>query len=288
MKLYPIETGNFKLDGGAMFGTVPKSIWQKTNPADSQNKIELAMRALLIEDGNRLILIDCGIGNKQSDKFFSYYDLWGDYDMETSLALYGFSKDDITDVFLTHLHFDHCGGAVQMDMTNGGYELTFKNAKYWSNSDHWNWATQPNPREKASFLPENFLSIKESGNLNLIDVPAEGNRLNQSPLGFDIIFVNGHTDKQMLPVIKYKGKTIVFTADLVATVGHIPLVYVMGYDTRPLLTLQEKSDFLELAAEEEYLFFFEHDPYRELATVTKTEKGILLDSTYSFSEVFGN
>ena len=288
MKLYPIETGNFKLDGGAMFGTIPKSIWQKTNPADSQNKIELAMRALLIEDGNRLILIDCGIGNKQSDKFFGYYDLWGDYDLETSLAQYGFSKDDVTDVFLTHLHFDHCGGAVQMDMTNGGYELTFKNAKYWSNADHWEWAVKPNPREKASFLPENFLSIKESGNLNLIDLPAEGNLLKNSPLGFDIIFVNGHTDKQMLPVIRYKGKTIVYVADLVATVGHIPLVYVMGYDTRPLLTLQEKGDFLEKAAAEEYLFFFEHDPYRELATVTKTEKGVLLDTTYSFSEVFGN
>lgn len=287
MKLYPIETGNFKLDGGAMFGTIPKSIWQKTNPADSQNKIELAMRALLIEDGNRLILIDCGIGNKQSDKFFGYYDLWGDYDLETSLAQYGFSKDDVTDVFLTHLHFDHCGGAVQMDLTNGGYELTFKNAKYWSNADHWEWATKPNPREKASFLPENFLSIKESGNLNFIDVPTEGNRLRNSPLGFDILFVNGHTDKQMLPMIKYKGKTIVFTADLIATAGHVPLVYVMGYDTRPLLTLEEKGAFLEKAVEEEYIFFFEHDPYRELATVTKTEKGILLDSTFSFSEVFG-
>ncbi|NLN33392.1 MAG: MBL fold metallo-hydrolase [Flavobacteriaceae bacterium] len=287
MKLYPIETGNFKLDGGAMFGTIPKSIWQKTNPADGQNKIELAMRALLIEDGDRLILIDCGIGNKQSQKFFGYYDLWGDYDLETSLAQYGFTKEDVTDVFLTHLHFDHCGGAVQMDATHGGYELTFKNAKYWSNSAHWDWATKPNPREKASFLPENFLPIKESGNLNFIDLPSEGNYLHDSPLGFDIIFVDGHTDKQMLPVIRYKGKTIVYVADLVATVGHIPLVYVMGYDTRPLLTMQEKADFLEKAVQEEYLFFFEHDPYRELATVSRTEKGILLDSTFSFTEVFG-
>ena len=287
MKLYPIETGNFRLDGGAMFGTIPKSIWQKTNPADGQNKIELAMRALLIEDGDRLILIDCGIGNKQSQKFFGYYDLWGDYDLETSLAQYGFTKEDVTDVFLTHLHFDHCGGAVQMDATHGGYELTFKNAKYWSNSAHWDWATKPNPREKASFLPENFLPIKESGNLNFIDLPSEGNYLHDSPLGFDIIFVDGHTDKQMLPVIRYKGKTIVYVADLVATVGHIPLVYVMGYDTRPLLTMQEKADFLEKAVQEEYLFFFEHDPYRELATVSRTEKGILLDSTFSFTEVFG-
>lgn len=288
MKLYPIETGNFKLDGGAMFGVVPKSIWQKTNPADSQNKIELAMRALLIEDGNRLILIDCGIGNKQSAKFFGYYDLWGDYDLETSLAQYGFSREDVTDVFLTHLHFDHCGGAVSWDSDRGGYELTFKNARYWSNADHWEWATKPNPREKASFLPENFLPIKESGNLNFIDLPSGGNYLQGSPLGFDVIFVNGHTEKQMLPVIKYKGKTIVYVADLIATVGHIPLIYVMGYDTRPLLTVQEKGDFLEKAVQEEYLFFFEHDPYRELATVTKTEKGILLDTSYSFSEVFGN
>ena len=287
MKLYPIETGNFKLDGGAMFGTIPKSIWQKTNPADGQNKIELAMRALLIEDGDRLILIDCGIGKKQSEKFFSYYDLWSDYDLETSLALYGFTKDDITDVFLTHLHFDHCGGAVQQDAMHGGYELTFKNANYWSNAAHWDWATNPNPREKASFLPENFIPIKESGNLKLVDLPTSGNYLNNSPLGFDIIFVDGHTDKQMLPVIRYKGKTIVFTADLIATAGHVPLVYVMGYDTRPLVTMQEKSEFLEKAIQEEYLFFFEHDPYRELATVMRTEKGIVLDSTYSFTEVFG-
>lgn len=287
MNLYPIETGNFKLDGGAMFGIVPKGIWQKTNPADAQNKIELAMRALLIEDGDRLILIDCGIGSKQSEKFFSYYDLWGDYDLQTSLAQYGFSKDDVTDVFLTHLHFDHCGGAVELDESGGGYQLTFKNARYWSNQAHWEWATQPNAREKASFLPENFLLIKESGQLNFIDLPKEGNFLKDSPLGFDIIFADGHTDKQMLPVIGYKGKKIVYAADLVPTVGHIPLVYVMGYDTRPLLTLAEKDDFLKRAVQEDYLFFFEHDPYRELAIVAETEKGIRLDSTFSFSEVFG-
>ncbi len=286
MKLYPIETGNFKLDGGAMFGVVPKGIWQKTNPADAQNKIELAMRALLIEDGDRLILIDCGIGSKQSEKFFGYYDLWGDYDLETSLAQYGFSKDDITDVFLTHLHFDHCGGAVELDKSLGGYKLAFKNAKYWSNEAHWKWATQPNAREKASFLPENFLLLKESGQLNFIDLPGEGNYLNDSPLGFDIIFVDGHTDKQMLPVISYKGKKIVYVADLIATAGHIPLVFVMGYDTRPLLTLSEKDDFLKKSIENDYLFFFEHDPYRELARVAETERGIRLDETFSFSEVF--
>lgn len=287
MKLYPIETGNFKLDGGAMFGVVPKSIWQKTNPADNQNKIELAMRTLLIEDGGRLILIDCGIGNKQSEKFFGYYDLWSDYDLTTSLAQYDFTKDDITDVFLTHLHFDHCGGAVQWNADRSGYEPTFKNAKYWSNTQHWNWATKPNPREKASFLTENILPLNASGQLNFIDLPSSGNLLTASPLGFDILFVDGHTDKQMLPIIKYKNKKIVFVADLVATAGHIPLVYVMGYDTRPLLTVEEKGDFLQKSVEEEFIFFFEHDPYHELATVMQTEKGIQLDSTYSFSEVFG-
>lgn len=287
MTLYPIETGNFKLDGGAMFGVVPKGIWQKTNPADAQNKIELAMRALLIEDSNRLILIDCGIGNKQSEKFFGFYDLWSDYDLGTSLSQYGFSKDDITDVFLTHLHFDHCGGAVEPDENRGGYQLTFKNAKYWSNAAHWEWATQPNAREKASFLTENFLPIQESGNLNFIELPAESNYLRNSPLGFDVIFVDGHTEKQMLPVIHYKGKKIVYVADLIPTAGHIPLAYVMGYDTRPLLTLTEKDEFLKKAIEEDYLFFFEHDCYHELAKVAETEKGIRLDAVFSFSELFG-
>lgn len=287
MKIYPIETGNFKLDGGAMFGVVPKSIWQKTNPADHRNKIELSMRAMLIEDGDRLILIDCGIGKKQSERFFGFYDLWGDFDLKTSLAAYGFSPEDITDVFLTHLHFDHCGGAVQWDTTGGGYELTFKNAKYWSNRPHWEWAVQPNPREKASFLKENFMPIQESGQLHFIEVPEKGNLLKDSPLGFDILFVDGHTDKQMLPMLKYKDKTLVFVADLVATVGHIPLIYVMGYDTRPLLTVQEKEPFLKQAADEEWVLFFEHDPYRELATVAHTEKGVRLDAVFSFSEVFG-
>jgi len=288
MKLYPIETGNFKLDGGAMFGVVPKSIWQKTNPADNQNKIELAMRALLIEDGDRLILIDCGIGNKQSEKFFSYYDLWGDFSLDKSLAKLGFTSEDITDVFLTHLHFDHCGGAVEWNKDRSGYRPAFPNARYWSNADHWEWATLPNPREKASFLSENILPLKESGQLNFIDVPAQGNILRESPLGFDILFVNGHTDKQMLPMIRYKGKTIVYVADLVATAGHIPLIYVMGYDTRPLLTVEEKGEFLSQAAAREFIFFFEHDPYHELATVIDTEKGVRLDAAFSFSEVFGN
>lgn len=287
MNLYPIETGNFKLDGGAMFGIVPKGIWQKTNPADGQNKIELAMRALLIEDGDRLILIDCGIGNKQSEKFFSHYDLWGDSSLAISLAKNGFSKEDITDVFLTHLHFDHCGGAVELDESGSSYRPAFKNARYWSNSAHWDWATNPNAREKGSFLPENFLILKESGVLNFIDLPTSGNYLENSPLGFDIIFADGHTDKQMLPLIKYKDKKIVYVADLVPTLGHIPLVYIMGYDTRPLLTLAEKEEFMKKAVEEDYLFFFEHDPYRELANVATTDKGIRMNSSFSFSEVFG-
>lgn len=288
MKIYPIETGNFKLDGGAMFGVVPKAIWQKTNPADSQNRIDLAMRALLIEDGDRLILIDCGIGNKQNEKFFSHYNLWGDFSLDSSLALHGFHRDEITDVFLTHLHFDHCGGAVNWNNSNEKYELAFKNAKYWSNSAHWNWATHPNAREKASFLPENFELIKELGKLNFVEIPEQGNCILNSPLGFDILFVDGHTDKQMLPMIRYKDQTIVYVADLIATVGHIPLPYVMGYDTRPLLTLDEKNEFLQNAADNNYLLLFEHDVSHELARVTETEKGVRLESTYSFDEVFGN
>lgn len=287
MKLHAIETGNFKLDGGAMFGVVPKGIWQKTNPADGQNKIELAMRALLIEDGERLILIDCGIGNKQSEKFFSHYDLWGDYDLDTSLASKGFSRDEITDVFLTHLHFDHCGGAIEFNQDKNQYEPAFKNAKFWSNSNHWQWATESNPREKASFLSENILPIEESGQLNFVDLPEIGNYKEDSPLGFGIFFMDGHTDKQMLPVIQYKGKTIVYAADLVPTNGHIPLVYVMGYDTRPLLTIQEKADFLDRAVEEDFILFFEHDPYHELATLTKTEKGVRLSETFALEEFFG-
>ena len=207
MKIYPIETGNFKLDGGAMFGVVPKTIWQKTNPADSNNLIEMSMRCMLIEDGDRLILIDTGLGNKQSDKFFGYYYLWGNDNLDSSLAQYGFHKNDITDVFMTHLHFDHCGGSVQWNKNRTGYELAFKNATFWSNEDHWRWATQPNKREKASFLKENILPIEESGQLKFTSVSNEY-ILNNSELGFDIFFANGHTDKQMIPMIKYKEKTI--------------------------------------------------------------------------------
>ena len=287
MKLYSIETGNFKLDGGAMFGIVPKSIWNKTNPADERNMIELAMRCLLIEDGDRLILIDTGIGNKQDDKFFGYYYLYGEQNLDASLAKHGFHRDDITDVFLTHLHFDHCGGAIQWDKTKTLLEPSFKNAKFWSNDNHWDWAVNPNPREKASFLKENILPMQESGQLNFIDLPLNANRLTDSPLGFDILFVDGHTEKQMLPIITYKGKKIVYVADLIPTVGHIPLIYVIGFDTRPLLTVDEKGKFLNEAVENEYYLFFEHDAHHELATLQQTEKGVRLKETFGFDEIFG-
>ena len=284
MKLYPIETGNFKLDGGAMFGVVPKTIWNKTNPADENNLIDIAARCLLIEDGNKLILIDTGMGNKQSEKFFGYYSLWGSHSMDKSLAKYGFHRDDVTDVFMTHLHFDHCGGSVQWNKDKTGYEPAFKNAKFWSNENHWEWATKPNVREKASFLSENILPMQESGQLNFIQ-RAEGDYLAQSELGFGIFFADGHTEKQMLPHIQYKDKTIVFCADLLATAGHIPVPYVMGYDTRPLLTMPEKEKFLNSAAENNHYLFLEHDAHNEIITVQKTEKGVRLKERFTCEEI---
>lgn len=284
MKLYPIETGNFKLDGGAMFGVVPKSLWTKTNPADANNQIDLAARCLLIEDGNRLILIDTGMGNKQSEKFFSYYALWGDHDTDTSLAKHGFHRDDITDVFMTHLHFDHCGGSVLWNKDRTGYEVAFKNASYWTNENHWDWATKPNAREKASFLPENILPIQESGRLKFIN-RADGDILEKSELGFGIFFADGHTEKQMIPMINVNGRTIAFMADLLPTAGHIPLPYVMGYDTRPLLTLDEKAKFLSMAAENDFYLFLEHDAHNEIITVEQTEKGIRLKENLKCAEV---
>ncbi len=285
MKIYPIETGNFKLDGGAMFGVVPKSIWQRTNPADANNMISMSMRSMLIEDGNRLILIDTGIGNKQSDKFFGYFHLYGNYSLDSSLAKYGFHRDDITDVFLTHLHFDHCGGSIQWNKDRTGYEPAFKNAKFWSNKNHWQWATQPNPREKASFLSENINPMESSGQLAFVAMN-DTNFIANSELGFSIFLPDGHTEKQMIPQIRYKGKTVVFMADLLPTVGHIPLPYIMGYDTRPLLTMEEKALFLNKAAKEKYYLFLEHDAQHELCTVKETEKGVRLDKTFSFSEIF--
>lgn len=279
MKIYPIETGNFKLDGGAMFGVVPKSIWQKTNPADANNLIEMSMRCLLIENGNRLILVDAGLGNKQTDKFFSFYNLFGDFSLDNSLQKLGFHRDEITDIFLTHLHFDHCGGVIQK--TKEGLLIpAFKNAKVWSNDKHWKWATEPNPREKASFLSENILPIQENGQLNFI------HRNAKDQIGFDVLFVDGHTEKQMLPIIQYQGKTLVFMADLLPTVGHIPLPYVMGYDTRPLITIKEKAAFLNQAADHNFYLFLEHDATNEICTVQHTEKGVRLNTTHKFSEIF--
>lgn len=279
MKLHTINTGNFKLDGGAMFGVVPKSIWSKTNPPDEKNLCPWAMRCLLIEEGDKLILIDNGIGNKQDAKFFSHFDLHGDDALEKSLNSLGFSSDDVTDMFLTHLHFDHCGGSIKFKNDKSGFEPAFKNATYWSNAQHWEWATKPNPREKASFLKENILPIQESGQLKFIE---EGVEL--FPF-FEILFTRGHTDAMMIPHIIYKDKTIVFTADLLPSTGHIPLAYVMGYDTRPLLTLTEKEKFLNEAADKNYILFLEHDNYNECCTVQQTERGVRMKETFSLKEI---
>lgn len=278
MKLHVINTGFFKLDGGAMFGVVPKSMWQKLNPPDEKNLCTWAMRCLLIEDGNRLILIDNGIGNKQDPKFMGHYYLHGDDTLNKSLKAAGFSADEITDVFLTHLHFDHCGGGVVKQGEK--LELAFKNATYWSNADHWKWATQPNAREKASFLKENILPMQESGHLKFID-PSRPSPFTQ----FNIFYTSGHTEKMMVPMIPYKGKTVCFMADLLPSVGHIPLPYVMAYDTRPLLTLEEKAKFLEMASNQNHILFFEHDPVHECCTLKSTERGAALNETFSLESI---
>ena len=285
MKLYPIESGNFKLDGGAMFGVVPKSIWNRTNPADSNNMIDMAARCLLIENGDRLTLIDTGMGNKQSDKFFGYYYRWGEHSLDKSLKKYGFHRDDITDVFLTHLHFDHCGGSIQWNKDRTGYEPVFKNAVFWTNEAHWQWATEPNPREKASFLKENLLPMQESGQLRFVE-RTENPFTEKSELDFGILFVDGHTEKQMIPHIQYMDKTLVFAADLLPTAGHIPLPYVMGYDTRPLLTLSEKALFLEKAVKDNYYLFLEHDAHNQICTLQSTDKGIRLKEIHTFAQLF--
>ena len=279
MKLYSINAGYFKLDGGAMFGVVPKSMWQKLNPPDGNNMCGWAMRCLLIEDGNRLILVDNGMGNKQDEKFFGHYFLYGDDTLEKSLSKNGFGKDDITDVFLTHLHFDHCGGSIEKDSDK--LIPAFKNATYWSNENHWQWATQPNDREKASFLKENILPIKESGQLKFIDVKDEiifSENIN-------IKFMNGHTEAMMLPQIKYKEKTIVYMADLLPSVAHIPVPYIMAYDTRPLQTLAEKKIFLKEAQEKDFILFFEHDPKIECCSLQLTEKGIRSDVIFMLGDI---
>jgi len=271
MKLYSIETGRFKLDGGAMFGVVPKSIWNKLNPADENNMINMAMRCLLIEDGNRLILIDNGIGNKQDAKFFGHYYLHGDFSLEKSLAAHGFCKDDITDMVLTHLHFDHCGGSIQWNNDRTKYETAFKNATYWINEKHWQEALVPNAREKASFLKENILPIMESGQLKLIN---EGELFHPE---IDLLYTTGHTNNMMLPIVPYQNTKLIYLADAIPSSAHIPIPYVMGYDVRPLDAMKEKTNILKQAVQNNYLLFFEHDPFNEMCSVHETEKGIRMN-----------
>lgn len=286
MQLYSVNTGYFRLDGGAMFGVVPKVIWNKLNPADENNLCNWAMRSLLIEDGNRLILVDNGMGDKQDEKFMSHYYLNGDDTLEKSMAKYGFTFDDVTDVILTHLHFDHCGGSIIRK--NDKLIPAFKNATYWSNEHHWEWATKPNDREKASFLKENILPIEESGQLKFM-LPGESayHKLPTSAFNenISIRFVNGHTDSMMLPQIKYGDKTIVFMADLIPSAAHLPIPYVMGYDMFPLTTLNEKKTFLIEAMENDYILFFQHDPVIECCTLQQTERGIRMKDQFALSEV---
>jgi glyoxylase-like metal-dependent hydrolase (beta-lactamase superfamily II) len=277
MKLHSIHAGMFKLDGGAMFGVVPKSMWNKLNPSDANNMCSWAMRCLLIEDGNRLILVDNGMGNKQDEKFFGHYYLHGNYSLEQSLADKGFALEDITDVFLTHLHFDHCGGSIIKNKQNNLFEPTFKNATYWSHSKHWEWAVKPNAREKASFLKENILPIQESGQLKFFDVE------NNLPLFFNAEIVNGHTESMMLPSIKYKDYTILFVADLLPSAAHIPIPFIMAYDTRPLLTLNEKEKILTQAVANNTILFFEHDPVIECCNLILTEKGVRPNQTFNLN-----
>lgn len=277
MKLYSIDTGFFKLDGGAMFGVVPKSIWQRTNPADERNLCTWATRLLLIEDGDRLTLIDTALGDKQDAKFFGHYHLHGDDTLDSSLSKYGFHRDDITDIILTHLHFDHVGGAIKRK----GEKLipAFKNAQFWSNEKHWDWANNSNPREKASFLKENIQPIQESGQLSFI---AEGEKFDTD---IAIRYAHGHTEAMMLPQIQYKDKTILYMADLLPSVGHIPLPYVMAYDVRPLTTMQERNNYWNEIVDKEYILFLEHDPVNECCTLQHTEKGIRLKDTFRLNEV---
>lgn len=277
MKLYSIDTGFFKLDGGAMFGVVPKSIWQRTNPADERNLCTWANRLLLIEDGKKLTLVDTALGDKQDEKFFGHYHLHGDATLDRSLAAYGFHRDDITDVILTHLHFDHVGGAVKREKDL--LVPAFKNATFWSNQKQWDWAINPNPREKASFLRENIIPLQESGQLNFI----KENEIYSPDISFRYAY--GHTEAMMLPQINYKGYTILYMADLLPSVGHIPLPYVMAYDVRPLTTMTEKQDYWQEIVDKEYILFLEHDPVNTCCTLQHTEKGIRLKDTFTLNDL---
>jgi len=285
MQLHAIETGNFKLDGGAMFGVVPKSLWSRFKSADENNMCSWSMRCLLIDYGDRLVLIDTGMGNKQSDKFFGYYYLFGNHTLQKSIEEKGYSMSDITDVVLTHLHFDHCGGAVSLDRSTNKSYTTFPNATYWSCKEHWDWAMNPNDREKASFLKENILPIEEAGQLKFVSRNGRWSNNELFP-GFRMFFADGHTESQMIPYIEYKGKTIVYAADLLPSAAHIPMPYVMGYDIRPLETLKDKEIFLGAAAKENHFIFLEHDIDNECLTVHETEKGIRLKNTLTSKELF--
>lgn len=285
MNIYSLHLGNFKLDGGAMFGVVPKSIWQRTNPADANNMCTWALRLMLIEKGDRLILVDTGMGDKQSEKFFGYYFMEGEHSLDKALAAHGFHRDDITDVFLTHMHFDHVGGSVRRRADNPDLlEATFKNAVYWSNKHHWDWAENPNPREAASFLKENFMPLQASGQIQFLNLPNE-NGLYETPLPFKVYVVNGHTEAQMLPLVEYKNEKILYAADLLPSVGHIPLPYVMGYDVRPLLTMKEKAWVLNEVVEQKIKIFFEHDSQQEMCSLKATEKGARLDQILSLKDI---
>lgn len=279
MKIHVLHTGYFKLDGGAMFGVVPKSIWNKLNPADENNLCNWAMRCLLIEDGDRLILIDTGIGDKQDEKFYRHYYLSEIKNIADLINQKGYSTEDVTDVFLTHLHFDHCGGAIIRQHE----KLTpaFPKATYWSNEKHWDWANNPNEREKASFLKENILPIEEGGKLNFVKYE-EGTSFTPN---IKVRFVNGHTAAMMLPQINYKGRVIVYIADLFPSTGHIPIPYIMAYDMFPLTTLQEKKSFLEEASAKNYVLFFEHDPVNECCELQVTDKGIRSARTFNLGDL---
>jgi len=277
MKLSIVSAGDFKLDGGAMFGVVPKVMWNKMNPADEDNMCTWTMRSLLIETESRKILIDTGIGHKQGEKFRSHFHPSGK-DIIQSLEELGLRSGDITDVFLTHLHFDHCGDAVKIN-ESGELKPTFENAKYWINKRHWEWALESNPREKASFLPENFIPLMEAGVLHLIE-PSEG-RNTQWIEGINLIECNGHTKGLMMLDIPYLDTRLIYLTDLIPSLHHIPLPYIMAYDLWPWDSLEEKTETLELAVNENHVLFFQHDPVNAVCRVVKNDKGKIVPKDVS-------